>query len=128
MSLYLASYYTHVICISLSGGFFFIRGMWMMFESPRLNLKWVKILPHVIDTLLLGSAISLTIQIQQYPFVQNWLTVKVFALIMYILLGMIALRRGRTKTQRVVFFTLAMATFGFIVSVALSHQAYGIFS
>jgi uncharacterized membrane protein SirB2 len=102
--------------------------MWMLMESDLLNLKWVKVLPHVIDTLLLLSAISLTIQIQQYPFVSSWLTVKVVALIMYILFGMLALRRGRTKLQRIFFFALAMLTFGFMVTVALSHQPLGIFA
>ena len=97
-------------------------------ESDLLNLKWVKVLPHVIDTLLLVSAISLTIQIQQYPFVSSWLTVKVVALIMYILFGMLALRRGRTKLQRIFFFVLAMLTFCFMVTVALSHQPLGIFA
>jgi len=128
MSLYLLSYYIHVSCICLSGSFFFIRGIWMLLESELLDLKWVKILPHVIDTLLLVSAISLTIQIQQFPFVENWLTVKVIALIMYILFGIVALRRGRTKVQRVVFFILAMLTFGFMVTVALGHNPLGIFA
>ena len=100
----------------------------MLLESELLDLKWVKILPHVIDTLLLVSAISLTIQIQQFPFVENWLTVKVVALIMYILFGIVALRRGRTKVQRVVFFILAMLTFGFMVTVALGHNPLGIFA
>ena len=97
-------------------------------ESELLDLKWVKILPHVIDTLLLGSAISLTIAIQQYPLVSSWLTVKVVALIMYILFGIAALRRGKTKLQRIIFFALAILTFGFMVTVALSHQPLGIFA
>ena len=128
MNAYLLSYYVHVGSICLSGSFFFVRGLWMLMESDWLNLKWVKVLPHVIDTLLLVSAISLTIQIQQYPFVSSWLTVKVAALIMYILFGMLALRRGKTKLQRIFFFVLAMLTFGFMVTVALSHQPLGIFA
>jgi uncharacterized membrane protein SirB2 len=128
VNIYLVSYYIHVACICLSGSFFFIRGLWMLMESELLDLKWVKILPHVIDTLLLGSAISLTIAIQQYPLVSSWLTVKVVALIMYILFGIAALRRGKTKLQRIIFFALAILTFGFMVTVALSHQPLGIFA
>jgi uncharacterized membrane protein SirB2 len=100
----------------------------MLLESDLLDLKWVRVLPHFIDTLLLLSAISLTIQIQQFPFVESWLTVKVIALIMYILFGVVALRRGKTKVQRVVFLILAMLTFGFIVTVALGHHPLGLFA
>ena len=128
MNLYLLSYYIHITCVCLSGSFFFVRGLWMLLENDLLNLKWVNILPHIIDTLLLGSAISLTIQIQQYPFLESWLTVKVVALILYILFGILALGRAKTKTGRIVFFALAMLTFGFMVTVALSHQPLGIFA
>lgn len=128
MSIYPIIYYTHVSCVVLSGSFFFLRGIWMLQESELLNLKLVRILPHFIDTLLLASAFSLTFQIYQYPFVDHWLTVKFLALIVYILLGMFSLRRGRSKMQRTAFFVAAMATFAFIISVALSRNPAGVFA
>ena len=87
----------HIACAILSGTGYFIRGLWMLRESPWLQKKWVRVLPHVIDTLLLGSAILLVVQLQQYPFVQGWLTAKVLALIGYIVVGAIGLKYGKTK-------------------------------
>jgi uncharacterized membrane protein SirB2 len=58
----------------------------------------------------------------QYPFVQNWLTVKILAVIAYIAIGSIALKRGKTKTVRVYAFIAALATFAYIASVAVTKQ------
>ncbi len=128
MNAYLASYFVHVTCIVLSGSFFLLRGYWMMTDSLLLDRKLVRIAPHVIDTVLLASAISLTVILQQYPGVNHWLTVKVVALLAYIGLGMFALRRGRTKGVRIAFFIAATTVFAFIVSVALTRSPFGIFS
>lgn len=127
INVYLVSYYTHVFCVVLSGSVFFLRGIWMLQENELLNHKLVRTLPHFIDTALLLSAISLTIQIHQYPFADSWLTVKFVTLIAYISLGMFALRRGRSKAQRTAFFIAALAAFGFIISVALSRNPAGAF-
>ncbi len=112
----------HVTCVVLSISGFLVRGVWMMRESPWLQKKWVRVAPHIIDTILLGSAILLTIQIQQYPFVQNWLTAKVLALVAYIVIGAIGLKYGGTKKIRVGAWLVAIAIFLYIVLVALTHQ------
>jgi uncharacterized membrane protein SirB2 len=125
ISVYLIVYYTHVSCVSLSGSLFFLRGVWMMQENELLNHRLVRILPHFIDSLLLASAFVLAFQVNQYPFVDGWVTVKFVALILYILLGMFSLRRGKSKSQRTVFFIAAMTTFGFIISVALTRNPVG---
>lgn len=98
----------------------------MMTDSSLLQLRVVRILPHVIDTVLLLAAIALTFLINQFPIVSHWLTVKLVALIVYISLGMVALRLGKTKTQRIVAFFLALIVFSFIVSVAYYHHPLGI--
>jgi len=113
----------HVTCVVLSISGFLLRGVWMMQESPWLQKKWVRVAPHIIDTILLGSAILLTMQIRQYPFVQNWLTAKVLALIAYIVIGAIGLKYGRTKKIRITAWLVAIAIFLYIVLVALTHQA-----
>lgn len=100
----------------------------MMQENELLNHKLVRILPHFIDTLLLASAFALAFQVYQYPFVDNWLTVKFVALFVYILLGMFSLRRGKSKILRTAFFIAAMTIFGFIISVALSRNPAGLFA
>lgn len=124
---YWALKYLHVTCVVLSGAGFFVRGLWMLRDSPVLARRWVKVAPHVIDTLLLLSAVGLALILRQYPFEAAWITAKVFGLLAYIGLGMIALRRGRTKTIRAVFWVLALGAFAYIVSVALTRDPLGMF-
>jgi uncharacterized membrane protein SirB2 len=112
----------HVTSVVLSISGFLVRGVWMMQESPWLQKKWVRVAPHIIDTILLVSAILLAMQIQQYPFVQNWLTAKVLALIAYIVVGAVGLKYGRTKKIRIGAWLAAIAIFLYIVLVALTHQ------
>lgn len=120
---YLAIKYIHITSVVLSGSFFLLRGLWMMRESDLLRRRWVKVLPHIIDTLLLGSALIMVFLSRQYPFVQPWLTAKVLALLVYIVLGSVALKRGRTRAMRRWAFAAALATFAYIVAVALTRHA-----
>jgi len=115
----------HLTTVILSFCLFIMRGIWMMAESPHLQARWVRIVPHVIDAILLASAIGLTLTLHQYPFAQGWLTAKVLGLIAYIILGSIALKRGSTQTIRVAAFIGSLAVFGYIVSVALTHSPLG---
>src|SRR5690606_34622813 len=87
----------HIGSVLLSYSLFFLRGIWMIQESASLQRRWVKILPHVIDTVLLSSAIALAVMIQQNPFQDAWLTAKVTGLLIYIGLGIVALRYGKTQ-------------------------------
>lgn len=114
--------YVHVASAALSISGYLLRGVWMMRESPQLQKKWVRIVPHIIDTVLLGSAILLAIAIQQYPFVHGWLTAKVLALVLYIVVGAIGLKYGRTKAVRVGAWVGAVVIFAYIVLVALTRQ------
>ncbi|MCG2585930.1 SirB2 family protein [Massilia sp. TS11] len=120
---YLALKHLHMSCAGLSLALFVYRGLLMLRASPRLQQKWLRILPHVVDTTLLGSAIALTVTIGQYPFVNGWLTAKLGALLLYIVLGTIALKRGKTMATRRSAFIAALAVFAYIVSVAISKQA-----
>jgi uncharacterized membrane protein SirB2 len=119
---YLAVKHIHMTFAALSGTLFFVRGLWMMAGSTLLQRRWVKIVPHVVDTLLLTSALTLVIWSGQYPIAQNWLTAKLCALVLYIVLGAIALKRGRTKPMRIVAFIAALAVFAYIVMVAVTRQ------
>lgn len=115
----------HVTAVLISGAGFFLRGLLMLGDSPLLARRWLKVLPHVVDTVLLGSAIAMAVISAQYPFAQAWLTAKFFGLLAYILLGMIALKRGRTKTIRLGFFAAALLAFIYIVTVALTRNPLG---
>ena len=112
----------HVTCVVLSGLGFSLRGWWMLNNSPMLGLRWVRIAPHLVDTLLLGSALTMAVLSGQYPFVQPWLTAKFFGLLAYILFGAMALKRGKTRLIRTRFLVLAVLSYAYIVSVALSRH------
>lgn len=122
---YLVLKYLHVAAVLLSGTGFFLRGLLMLGDSPLLAKRWLKVVPHVVDTVLLGSAIAMAVMSAQYPFAQPWLTAKFFGLLAYILLGMVALKRGRTKSVRTAFFIASLMAFAYIVSVALTRDPTG---
>jgi uncharacterized membrane protein SirB2 len=112
----------HTSCAAISFVLFFLRGIWSFNGSPIMRQHWVKIVPHIVDTLLLASALGLVITIQQYPFIDAWLTAKFFGLVMYILLGSIALKHGRNKAIRISAWLAALAVFAYIVLVAVKHN------
>jgi len=112
----------HVSAVTLSGAFFFVRGIWMLQESKLLQTKPVKILPHIIDTVLLLSAFTLAYLLSTYPFSEGWLTAKLLALFVYIGFGVFTLR-GKSKTIRSAAFAAALLTFAYIIGVALTRSA-----
>ncbi len=114
----------HLTTIAVTLILFLLRGAWMMMDSPRLKARWVRIVPHVNDTLLLASGIGLAMLLQQYPLVHGWLTAKLFALLAYIVLGTIALKRGRTRAQRIVAWLAALAAFSYMLAVARAHDPF----
>ena len=113
----------HVTCAIASYTLFFLRGIWSFNDSPIMRLRWVKIVPHVVDTLLLVCAIALTFVIHQYPFMDSWLTAKVIGVLLYIGLGFVALKYGKTRNIRILAWLLAQAVFAYIVLVAIDHNA-----
>lgn len=112
----------HVATVALSIGFFVLRLYWVNTAPERMTWRWVRVLPHVIDTVLLASAVGLTMVLHQYPLVHPWLTAKVFALIAYIVCGSVALKRARTPLTRNVASIAALSCVAYIVAVALTHD------
>lgn len=125
MSYYLAIKGLHIACVVLSGSGFLLRGILMLRDSPPPPQRWLRILPHVNDTVLLAAALTLMLMAGWYPFVDPWITAKVFGLVAYIILGSLALRPGRGKGLRLASWLAALAVFGYIVSVALLHDPRG---
>lgn len=109
----------------LSGSGFLLQGIWMMRRSPLLDHRATRVLPHVVDTVFLASAITLAALSAQYPFVAPWVTAKVIGLVVYVVLGYVALRRGPTMRIRVFALACALLVFSWIVSVALTKNAAG---
>ncbi|MFK7815804.1 MAG: SirB2 family protein [Gammaproteobacteria bacterium] len=118
MSLYETIKVIHITTAGLSFCGFLIRGVWMMQSSSSLQSKWVKIVPHVNDTILLATAIILVVLSLQYPISTAWVNAKIIALLVYILLGTIALKRGKTMSIRVTAWGLAMLVFIYVLAVA----------
>jgi uncharacterized membrane protein SirB2 len=118
----------HIACAILTITLFVLRGGLMLADSRLQQNVVLRYLPHAVDTVLLTTALMLTTVIHQFPFAVDWLTAKVVLLVAYIVLGSIALKRGRTKTVRVAAFVAALATIGYLVTVARAHHPLGIFA
>lgn len=112
----------HVIFVAGSYTLFFLRGIWSLRDSAIMQQRWVRVAPHVVDTLLLVSALALAVTIGQYPFADAWLTAKVLGLLLYVGLGFVALREGMSKSVRISAWLAAQAVFVYIVLVAVSHN------
>lgn len=112
----------HTGTVFVTLALFLLRGFWMLLDSPRLSQRWVRILPHVNDTLLLAAAIGLLVVAEIDPLNQPWIMAKIIGLIAYIGLGTVALKRGRTKAVRVKAFVAALGVFAYIVAVAVTKQ------
>lgn len=112
----------HVSSVIISYLLFSLRSIWMIQESAALKQRWVKITPHLVDTALLASAIALAIRIQQDPIHDSWLSAKVVGLLLYIGLGMMALRFGKTRKAKILACVAAQFVFIYIVLVALTKN------
>ena len=117
--------FVHVLSVILSGSLFALRGMMMLAGSRFTNHAALRYLSYMIDTTLLTAALMLITILHQYPFVQAWLTVKVLLLVVYIVLGVFALRRGRTRRIRAICYVAALVVFASIIGVALAHNPVG---
>jgi uncharacterized membrane protein SirB2 len=121
---YVALKAVHVTSAVLSIAGFAIRGVLMLRRSSLLRTRFVRIAPHVLDTVLLASAIALVWLTGQFPFQQSWLTAKVVALFVYVAFGGLALR-GPTMKVRSIAFVLALGTALYILSVAVLRSPAG---
>jgi uncharacterized membrane protein SirB2 len=113
----------HVGCAGISIGLFAMRGTMQLLGIDWRRWRWLRVAPHLNDTLLLTAAITMVVLSSQYPLAQNWLTAKVFALCVYVVLGSVALRRDVSLRKRRVAFAAAIVSVGYIVAVALTRSA-----
>src|SRR5262245_8946911 len=118
----------HQSAVTLSFFGFLGRGVGMILAAPWTNSRWARVLPHVVDTVLLASAVGLVWMLRVSPFAVPWIAAKIVGLVVYIVLGMVALHYGRSKRVRIAAWLAAMMTFGYIVSVAITKDAGGFFA
>lgn len=120
--MYMMAKHLHLTAVALSILFFVFRFIWSQFDASALSKKWVKILPHIIDTILLASAIWLCFILSQFPLVNAWLTFKVIGVILYIVFGLFALKKAKTALARWSFFVAAIAVLMATAMVAVTKQ------
>ncbi|MDM7861187.1 SirB2 family protein [Alteromonas sp. ASW11-36] len=120
--MYMMMKHLHMTAVVLSVLLFVLRFIWKQMNAPIMQRKWVKVVPHIIDTVLLASAITLCILIAQYPFVHGWVTAKVLGVVTYIVLGFGALKWAHSKGMQWGAFVLALATIVFTFKVAITKQ------
>ena len=112
----------HLGAALLSFTLFFLRGAWILWGEPQPPRRWTRIVPHLNDTLLLAAGVWMAVTIRQYPFADPWLTAKIVGLFVYIALGMLALRPGRSLRTRRAAWLAAQCVFAYIVAVAITRD------
>lgn len=117
----------HIAAVLTSGALFALRGVGLMLGAKWPQFMPVRYLTYTVDTILLTAALMLMTIIRQYPLVHAWLTVKVVLLVVYIVVGAMAFRSGRSTRSRFIFWFLAILIYLFIISVARAHHPFGIF-
>lgn len=118
----------HIICAILTGISFFVRGLWMIQGSPssqaRLQARLTRILPHLVDSILLGSALLMVWQWSLHPLQLPWLLAKILALFVYIGCGLMAFRFANNRRVKILFWGLALLVLVFIYTTAISKAVF----
>lgn len=114
----------HILCAALSIGGFTLRGL-LKFRRPQsLQRRWIRIAPHVNDSILLACGLYLAFRLHQYPGTSSWLTAKLLGLVAYILFGLTALRFAKTRGLQQLAFVAALTCFSYIVAVAVTRNPW----
>jgi len=115
----------HETAVVLSVSGFAARGAGALAGAAWVRHRVVKTLPHLLDTVLLGSAVTLAWLLRLNPLATPWLAAKIVGLVVYVALGMLALRPGRPRAVRATAWLAALATVGWIASVAITKNSWG---
>lgn len=117
--------WVHVAAVIASGSLFALRGVGVLAGARWPLWAPLRYLTYTVDTVLLTAALMLATVLHQYPFVHGWLTAKVGLLVVYVLLGTFALKRGRTPRARAICFVAALVVYLFIATIARAHHPLG---
>ncbi len=118
--------WVHVAAVLASGGLFLLRGLLVQLRREHWAMAApLRYLSYSIDSVLLTAALMLVTILPHAMYANGWLTVKLVLLVVYVVLGSFALKRGRTPRARLISYTLALATFAFMLTVARAHHPLG---
>ena len=119
--------HAHIGLALASGALFALRGAGAlagMRWPRRAAVRWTS---YGIDTALLTAALMLLTVLPRGLYANGWLTAKLILLVVYVVVGVYALRRARTRLGQAVCYAVALATFGMIYSIARAHHPLGLF-
>ncbi|BCA90606.1 MULTISPECIES: SirB2 family protein [Halomonadaceae] len=119
---YLILKHLHITAAYASLAFFVLRAFWSVRGVALLQARWVKIVPHLMDTLLLTLGVTLAVILNFWP-LPLWLSAKITALVIYILLGTVAIKRGKTPKIRATAAIAAVLVFAYIIGAAVERSA-----
>lgn len=120
---YMALKHAHMMFALISIVLFMLRA-WIAVPSPaRIKSKVLKVLPHIIDTLLLILGIWLAVMMKYNPLGNSpWLAAKIIGVVLYIIVGTIAIKRGKTAQQRLIATIASIAIFAYIYGAAVAKS------
>jgi uncharacterized membrane protein SirB2 len=120
--------WVHIAMVVCSGSLFLLRGLLVQLGRERIAMAApVRYLSYTIDTTLLTAALMLLTILPHGFFANGWLTMKLVLVVVYVVLGVYALRRGRTPRARLASYVAALLVFAFIITIARAHHPLGIF-
>lgn len=114
----------HVTFALLTATSFCLRGYWMLSRSRLLRTPWSRRLPHVVDALLFLTGLAMAVGLRISPLAHPWLAVKLLAIVAYVVIGSIALKRGRSYRQRALALAVSLLVLAYIFAVALHHDPW----
>ena len=124
-SAYVLAHQSHIGLVGLSVGLFMLRGVGTLMGGTWPMRPFFKRASMLIDTALLAAGASLWALLQLNPLHHTWLGVKLLLLVVYIVLGSFALKRGRNVRKKAFFFLAALACVAFMASIAMHHSPLG---
>jgi uncharacterized membrane protein SirB2 len=118
----------HQGAVTLSIAGFFVRGAASLADAAWVRSRAARTLPHVVDSVLLLSALALAWMLRLTPGNAPWLLAKIMGLVAYVALGVVALRPGRARAVRATAWVGALLVVAWIVSVAINKRPLGFFA
>lgn len=125
ITFYLPIKTVHIVSVLASGGLFAVRGLLLLNGKAWAMSAPMRYLSYSIDTVLLTAALMLATILPSAVFANGWLAVKLVLLVVYVILGSFALKRGRNQRSRWICFIAAVSVYAFMLSVARTHQPLG---
>lgn len=125
MEAYIGIKHLHLLTVAISIVLFILRFFWKWRNSAMMERRWVKITPHVNDTVLFATGIALVFITHFYPFTPQgtWLTEKLVGVIIYVVLGYVALsKRPLSQKVRCFAFVAALACMYLIIKLAMTKM------